>query len=134
MSIIPAGKQLVSWANGKKTYLAIGVGFAVAIAQALGVQIPGWVDFALGLAGLGFHRAAVAQNTQALSAVIQAVEQLATGTESQILVATPQTVSPSSGPRTIQVQTGQTILVGKPSPTTASETDITAALNKAELH
>lgn len=66
-----------TYLKGKKTYITVLVGVSVGVAQALGYQIPVNVDIILGFLGLGFHRAAVSDQsqkvTQDVTALVQAI-------------------------------------------------------------
>lgn len=74
--------KLLSSTNGYKTYLTVFVGIGLGIAQALGYDIPVWVDPIIGFLGLGALRLAVQkQSAQAatditglLQTILNAVE------------------------------------------------------------
>lgn len=57
--------SMVSFLDGKKTYIAAAIAAALAGAQALGVEIPQWVYAILGAFGIGSLRAAVGKMKQA---------------------------------------------------------------------
>lgn len=55
------GSQFAEWIDGYKTYLTVGAILIVGALEASGVTIPVYVWSALGAAGLGFIRMAVAK-------------------------------------------------------------------------
>lgn len=62
MSITLAGRTLLNWVDGKKTYMVAGLTLAVGIYQGYtGHSVPEVLAWVLGAAGLSTHRAAVGQ-------------------------------------------------------------------------
>lgn len=63
--------------NGYKTYITVGVGIALGVAQALGYPIPTWVDGIVAFLGIGFQRMAIQsqsyQTTQDIAALVKVV-------------------------------------------------------------
>lgn len=55
------GSRFAEWVDGYKTYITVGAILIVGGLQTYGVAIPGFVWAALGAAGLGFLRLAVAK-------------------------------------------------------------------------
>lgn len=63
--------------NGYKTYITVGVGIALGVAQALGYPIPVWVDGIVAFMGIGFQRMAIQnqsyQTTQDIAALVRVI-------------------------------------------------------------
>lgn len=55
--------NIISWLEGKKTYIVALVGAVLAFAEAMGYSVPGWVPALLSALGLGTLRAAVAKTS-----------------------------------------------------------------------
>lgn len=124
--------KFLTWADGKKTYITVGLGIALGVAQGLGFHAPSWIDWVLGFAGLGFHRSALtnavsAQSqaaTQALEAVVQTVlTQIEVQPAPVSAVAVGQTVTVDDTP----------VVIGQPTPKGLDEQKVTDALNAAQI-
>lgn len=127
---------LLSWADGKKTYITVGLGIALGVAQGFGVPIPSWVDWILGFMGLGFHRSALtnavaAQSLYATQAFETLFQTVVTQTSKPVEVITTGNVVPVL-PATA-TSPAVTVTIGQPSPATATEEQVTDALNAAQL-
>lgn len=120
---------LLTWAQGKKTYLTVAVGIALGVAQGLGVHVPGWLDWILGFAGLGFHRSALTNSMAAQSEYLTKAFEAFTQTTLQQISVPVSTVAVGSS---VSVD-GQTVVIGKPTPTKLDEQKVTDALNAAQL-
>jgi len=53
----------MEWLEGKKTYLIAFVAACVGLAQAFGVEIPEWLGYVLGAAGISTLRAGITKDT-----------------------------------------------------------------------
>lgn len=126
--------KLLEWTKGKKTYLTIAVGVALGVYQGVtGHDVPSYVYLGLGLLGLGFHRSALTDQTKKITELVEAV---AGSILTQITVPDPQpvAVNPVLIEHTVvPVVPTVSITVGKPSPKTVSEEQVTDALNAAQL-
>ena len=69
--------SVLTFLNGKKTYLAVFVGLSLGIAQALGYMAPDWLLGLVGFLGIGFQRLAIqkqsAQTTQDVQALLETI-------------------------------------------------------------
>lgn len=119
-------RKLLSWSQGKKTYLTVIVGVGLGIAQAppFNVHIPSYIDWALGFLGLGAARMAITAQSQATAT---AAFSLIQNVLSQ--VTTAETDGPS-----VTTVTQPVSLNTNPSPTKTLEEEAaeTKALNTLE--
>lgn len=83
--------KFITLKSGWKTYATCLVGITLGIAQARGIQIPGWVDIILGFFGLGSLRHAVTTQSAAAAADLQTLVRTVIGAVSAP-DATPDTV------------------------------------------
>jgi hypothetical protein len=109
MSITIAGRTLVTWVQGKKTYMIAGMTLAVGIYQGImGHPLPEVLAWVLGAAGLSTHRAAVGQ-----VAAAAAEDRVALYETLEALRTTLDTVSTPAAPINYTVKSASTITEGK---------------------
>jgi hypothetical protein len=112
--------NLMTWSQGKKTYIVILAGVVIGIAQHFGIQIPWYVNLGLLALGGASLRAGITGETQKSADDIAALV-------GSILTAA------QAPPQTVQLPSGKTITLGKPSAVGPSEEpSATAALNQKQ--
>lgn len=135
--------QLLSWAKGKKTYLAVAAGVALGVADAFGyhVALPHWLQWIAGSTVLGFLRSGITNEVESRTST--AVADLLTwwrtvmplvvdSSNENALRQLPNLVSLPSG---AIVPTGKdNIIIGRPTPKDIPEVQATQALNRASLN
>lgn len=122
--------KLISWAQGRKTYIVIAVGVAMGIAQHYNVPIPWWVNIGLMALGGSALRKGVTDETAKTATDLAAL--MGTVMDS---VRTSSEAASRPLPAAVVLPSGRTVMIGKPSPSgqsPAQETVETAALNAAQ--
>ncbi len=129
--------KFLSFSTGYKTYIAVGIGIALAIAEALGLTVPGLVYIILGFLGLGFQRSAIGSNKNSIQTIVQDVlSQITIPDVEQEITTTISTTTSTPTETPSAVRKGavvKDIVIGEPSPKDRSEESVTDDLNKAQL-
>lgn len=119
--------NLISWADGKKTYLTVALGLGLGVYQAItGVDISTHWYVAVVLTALGFNRLGLAKTQASTTAATEAVQSFYELLEAEL--AKPQ----ESAVGASQASSEQTVVIGQPTPANLNEEEVTAALNKLQ--